>query len=143
MPPEANAEAIDNIGKIPSVKGIYRGDVNLADLSGKLFGDVQALRQSSKPGMEALLKPRSEGFSPVGMRIIAVWNQSVGVGKIKVSTNLANETARRGLPSLLIGLIVPTAWNVALVQQLVARTDGLGFLNKLLPPEAMLFLKLL
>jgi hypothetical protein len=101
LPQEANAEIADNIGKTPSVKGVYRGDVNggeehrIAELSGKLFGDVQALRQSSKPGMEALWKPRSEGFSPVGMRIIAVWNQSGGVGKTTVSTNLAYEAARR------------------------------------------------
>jgi len=107
LPQEVNPEIADNIGKTPSVKGVYRGDVNLAELSGKLFGDVQALRQSSKPGMEALWKPRSEGFSPVGMRIIAVWNQSGGVGKTTVSTNLAYEAARRGLPTLLIGLGAP------------------------------------
>jgi chromosome partitioning protein len=113
LPPEANAEAIDNIGKIPSVKGVYRGDVNLAELSGKLIGNVQALRQSSKPGMQALWKPRSDGFSPEGggaiapLRIIAVWNQSGGVGKTTVSTNLAYEAARRGLPTLLIGLGAP------------------------------------
>lgn len=107
LPQEAKPEIADNIGKTPSVKGLYRNDVNLAELSGKLFGDVQALRQSSKPGMEALWKPRSEGFSPVGMRIIAVWNQSGGVGKTTVSTNLAYEAARRGLPTLLIGLGAP------------------------------------
>ena len=33
-----------------------------------------------------------------------------------------------------LGLVVPTALNAALVQQLVARTGGLGFLNELLPP---------
>jgi cellulose biosynthesis protein BcsQ len=107
LPPEANAEAMDNIGKIPSVKGVYRGDVNLVELSAKLFGDVQALRRSSNHGMEALWKPRDEGNSPVGMRIIAVWNQSGGVGKTTVSTNLAYEAARRGLTTLLIGLGAP------------------------------------
>src|SRR5512139_2864460 len=33
-----------------------------------------------------------------------------------------------------LGLVVPPALNAALVQQLVARTGGLGFLNELLPP---------
>lgn len=33
-----------------------------------------------------------------------------------------------------LGLVVPPALNAALVQQLVARTGGLGFLNDLLPP---------
>jgi len=107
LPLEASPDIADSIGKTPSVKGVYRGDVNLAELNGKLFGDVTALRQSSKPGMEALWKPRGEGFSPVGMRIIAVWNQSGGVGKTTVSTNLAYEAARRGLPTLLIGLGAP------------------------------------
>jgi chromosome partitioning protein len=107
LPLEANAEAMDNVSKIPAVKGVYRGDVNLVELSGKLFGDVQALRASTQPGMQALWKPRSEGFSPVGMRIIAVWNQSGGVGKTTISTNLAYEAARRGLPTLLIGLGAP------------------------------------
>jgi chromosome partitioning protein len=107
LPLEANTETMDNIGKIPSVKGVYRGDVNLVELSGKIFGDVQALRVSSKPGMEALWKPRDGGNSPIGMRIIAVWNQSGGVGKTTVSTNLAYEASRRGLPTLLIGLGAP------------------------------------
>jgi cellulose biosynthesis protein BcsQ len=107
LPQEANAEIADNIARISSVKGVFRGDVNLAELNGKLFGDVQALRQSGKSGMEALWKPRNEGFSPVGMRIIAVWNQSGGVGKTTVSSNLAYEAARRGLPTLLIGLGAP------------------------------------
>ncbi len=34
-----------------------------------------------------------------------------------------------------LGLVVPTALNVVLVQQVVARTGGLGFLNDLLPPR--------
>jgi cellulose biosynthesis protein BcsQ len=107
LPAEANSEALANIGRIPSVKGVYRGDVNLVELSSKLFGDVQALRVSVQPGMQVLWKPRDDGHSPVGMRIIAVWNQSGGVGKTTVATNLAYESSRRGLPSLLIGLGAP------------------------------------
>jgi pilus assembly protein CpaF len=34
-----------------------------------------------------------------------------------------------------LGLVVPTALNVVLVQQVVARTGGLGFLDDLLPPR--------
>jgi len=107
LPAEANSEAMDIIAKIPSVKGVYRGDVNLVELSGKLFGDALARRANFQPGMQGLWKPRSDGYSPVGMRIIAVWNQSGGVGKTTIATNLAYESARRGLPTLLIGLGAP------------------------------------
>ncbi len=113
LPQGVDKEIVDNIRKVPSVKGLYHGDANLAELSGKLFGDVQVLRQSSRSGMEPLWQPRSAGYSPAGgggiapLRIIAVWNQAGGVGKTTVSTNLAYEAARRGLPTLLIGLGAP------------------------------------
>ncbi len=38
------------------------------------------------------------------------------------------------LAATRLGLVVPAALNATLVQQLVARTGGLGFLNELLPP---------
>jgi arsenite-transporting ATPase len=107
LPPEADNAAVENIGKITSVKGIYRGDMNLVELSGKLLGDAQALRSSSLPGMQGLWKPRDENSSPVGLRIIAVWNQSGGVGKTTIATNLAYSAAQRGLPTLLMGLGAP------------------------------------
>lgn len=107
LPGEATLEVVDNLNKISSVKGVYRGDANLAELMGKLFGDVSALRKTTTHGMNILWKSHNEGNSPVGMRIIAVWNQSGGVGKTTVSTNLAYEAARRSLPTLLIGLGAP------------------------------------
>jgi len=107
LPLEASAEVTDSIRGVPCVKGVYHGDVNLIELSAKLLGDVQASRASTQPGMQVLWKLRDEGHSPVGMRIIAVWNQSGGVGKTTVATNLAYEAARRGLPTLLIGLGAP------------------------------------
>jgi arsenite-transporting ATPase len=81
--------------------------MNLVELSGKLFGDVEAKRSNFQPGMQGLWKPHANGYSPVGMRIIAVWNQAGGVGKTTIATNLAYESARRGLPTLLIGLGAP------------------------------------
>jgi arsenite/tail-anchored protein-transporting ATPase len=107
LPPEADAQAAENIASIPSVRGTYRGDMNLLELSGKLLGDVQALRGSNSPGMQALWKPRDDPSSPVGLRIIAVWNQAGGVGKTTIASNLAYEAARRSLPTLLIGLGAP------------------------------------
>jgi arsenite-transporting ATPase len=107
LPLEADAQALDNITRIPSVRGVYQGDMNLVELSGKLFGDVQALRASSKPGVQPAWKPREDGSQPMGMRIVAVWNQAGGVGKTTIASNLAYEAARRSLPTLLIGLGAP------------------------------------
>ncbi len=107
LPPEASADILETIARIPSVKGVYRGDMNLVELVGKLFGDVQAVRQAGKPGMQLLWRTHEDRSAPVGMRIIAVWNQAGGVGKTTVATNLAYEAARRGLPTLLIGLGAP------------------------------------
>jgi arsenite-transporting ATPase len=107
LPAEADAQALDNIARIPSVRGVYRGDMNLVELSGKLFGDVQALRAKGTPGMQGVWKPQEDSSQPVGMRIIAVWNQAGGVGKTTIASNLAYEAARRGLPTLLVGLGAP------------------------------------
>ena len=46
----------------------------------------------------------------------------------------AQASSALSLAATRLGLVVPTALNAALVQQLVARTGGLGFLNELLPP---------
>jgi pilus assembly protein CpaF len=46
----------------------------------------------------------------------------------------AQASSALSLTATRLGLVVPTALNAALVQQLVARTGGLGFLNELLPP---------
>jgi cellulose biosynthesis protein BcsQ len=41
------------------------------------------------------------------LRIVTVWNQCGGSGKTTIATNLAYETARRGIRTLLIGLGAP------------------------------------
>ena len=108
LPLQATPEELEAIGKVPCVKGVYRGDTPLAELNGRMYGDVSAMRSFSHPGMGGVweMSARS-GILPVQMRIIAVWNQTGGVGKTTVSTNLAYESARRGLPTLLIGLGSP------------------------------------
>jgi arsenite/tail-anchored protein-transporting ATPase len=57
--------------------------------------------------MDAVWHTPADASPPVGMRILAVWNQAGGVGKTTVATNLAYEAARRGLPALLVGLGAP------------------------------------
>ncbi len=108
LPVQANPGELEAIGKVPCVKGVYQGDIPLAEVNGRMYGDAIALRTSLRPGMANVWESSvRSGVLPVQMRIIAVWNQTGGVGKTTISTNLAYESARRGLPTLLIGLGSP------------------------------------
>ena len=108
LPVQATQEELETVSKTPCVKGVYRGDTPLAELNGRMYGDAAALRSVVRPGATNVWEaPVRSGIQPVQMRIIAVWNQTGGVGKTTVSTNLAYESARRGLPTLLIGLGAP------------------------------------
>jgi cellulose biosynthesis protein BcsQ len=108
LPSAADQHAYDTVAQIPCVKGVWKGDLNLASLTGKIYGDVQATRQSAVAALSSVWSsPSAPGQTATGLRVIAVWNQAGGVGKTTVSTNLAYDAARRGLPTLLIGLGAP------------------------------------
>jgi len=112
LPLEANQEAMDSVARIPCVKGVYKGDLNLLAIAGEMYAAAQAQRQARlSSGMEAIWN-RSQGVigqgrAPLGLRVVAVWNQAGGVGKTTVASNLAYEASRRGLPTLLVGLGAP------------------------------------
>ncbi len=109
--PDLTAEQalVDRLNAIPNVKAIYKLDVNLSVLVEQMHSDVRATRalrgQTAADGWGTT--PASNGNSPTSTRIISVWNQMGGVGKTTVATNLAYEAARRGYPTLLIGLGAP------------------------------------
>lgn len=109
LPLQASEEQFQTVKNASTVKAVYRGEVNLPELARRMYDDVKSMRTSAQPGMNAAWElaggPRSG--MPVQMRIIAVWNQAGGVGKTTISTNLAYEAARRGLPTLLVGLGSP------------------------------------
>ena len=109
LPLQTPEEQFQMVKQANAVKAVYRGEINLPELARKIYDDTRMLRQSARPGMSAawdgIGAPR--GVMPVQMRIIAVWNQAGGVGKTTISTNLAYESARRGLPTLLVGLGAP------------------------------------
>ena len=107
LPLQASPEEFEAVSRTPCVKGAYRGDLAIAELAGRIYGDALALRGSRQPGLGGVWEAPARGAQPVQMRIVAVWNQTGGVGKTTVSTNLAYESARRGLPTLLVGLGAP------------------------------------
>ncbi len=110
LPLEASREAMDSVAQVPCVKGVYKGEINLVALTGEMYAAATAQRQTRlNQGMEALWnRPQtSGGGAPLGLRVVAVWNQAGGVGKTTIATNLAYEAARRGLPTLLVGMGAP------------------------------------
>jgi len=111
LPLEASREAMDAVAQVPCVKGVYKGEMNLVALAGEIYAAAVATRQARlNQGMEALWsRPQAQPGSgmPLGLRVVAVWNQAGGVGKTTLATNLAYEAARRGLPTLLVGMGAP------------------------------------
>ena len=107
LPAQASPTEMETVSRMPCVKGAYRGDLAIAELTGRIYGDALALRSTLQPGPAGVWAAPPRGVQPVQMRIVAVWNQTGGVGKTTISTNLAYESARRGLPTLLVGLGAP------------------------------------
>lgn len=108
LPFQADEATKGAVAGLPCVKGLYQGDVNLAELAGKIYADALARRQIA-PGATADWRPNQSGRGNAfaGLRIIAVWNQTGGCGKTLLAAGLAYEAARRGLKTLLIGLGAP------------------------------------
>ena len=94
------------IRELPSVKGIYLEDVNLAQVSGRIYADVMALRNQAPAFQTSTCAPMHERMSG-GLRVITVWSRSGGTGKSTVACALALESAQRDIKTLLVGLSVP------------------------------------
>ena len=97
------------ITQIPCVKALFKQELSLPELAGQMYATALSLRPVAQGALEKSVweGPGKTGLLPVATRIIAVWNQSGGVGKTTLATNLAYESARRGLPTLLVGLGAP------------------------------------
>ncbi len=106
LPGDVPDDVVGQIQAVPSVKGIFRGDVNLAELVGRMYDTAMSLR-SRAPALEGAWRQGARPGGMSGLRIISVWNQAGGVGKTTVATNLAYEASQRGLRTLLIGLGAP------------------------------------
>jgi len=107
VPLQDGQNLAQRLREMQNVKGAFVGDLNLLETTGRMYSDLNALRSSRNVSLQAWSQPGSAvpGIAP--LRIITVWNQMGGVGKTTISTNLAYESARRGYPTLLIGLGAP------------------------------------
>ena len=100
--PPAEAEKLsETLLALEPVKAVYQVDANLSVLAERMFGDARAHRRVTGA---SIWSSTAGGPTPVSTRIISVWNQMGGVGKTTISSNLAVEAARRGYPTLLVGL---------------------------------------
>jgi arsenite-transporting ATPase len=95
------------IAAVPSVKGVYSADsFDLTAAISQIHANALARRQMA-PSVGDWGTQKREAAATTGLRIITVWNQCGGSGKTTVATNLAYESARRGIRTLFIGLGAP------------------------------------
>jgi len=106
--PQESLQVKSALDEIQAVRAVYQIDVNLASLLEKMYGDARALRSiQGSTATPAWSGGNGNSAQPVSTRIVSVWNQMGGVGKTTIASNLAAESARRGYPTLLIGLGAP------------------------------------
>jgi arsenite-transporting ATPase len=106
LPSSVPEDVRGQIQAVPSVKGAYLGDFNLAEVAGRIYDTAMSLRAGS-PSFGAPWLGDHRRDSVAGLRIVTVWNEAGGMGKTTVATNLAYEAARRRYRTLLIGLGAP------------------------------------
>jgi cellulose biosynthesis protein BcsQ len=106
LPKEAGDETRKAISDLPSVRGVYLNDINLAQLAGRIFSEVVALRNQA-----TVMGTPSKGYRTDriagGLRVISVWSRTGGCGKSTIAAALALEASQRGIKTLLVGLSVP------------------------------------
>lgn len=106
LPKEAGDVTRKAISDLPSVRGVYLNDVNLAQAAGRIFSEVVALRNQAPIMATPGRGYRTERIAG-GLRVITVWSRTGGSGKSTIATALALEAAQRGIKTLLVGLGVP------------------------------------
>ena len=103
--PEDDVQQVQSaVGNREGVR-FYRDTVNLVELTRTVLADVQALKTKGDWGSPIVAGVGGRQVLPV--RLVGVWSLAGGVGKTTVASNLACAAARRGVPSLLVGLGAP------------------------------------
>jgi Mrp family chromosome partitioning ATPase len=106
LPREAGDDTRKSLRDLPSVRGVFVNDINLAQMAGRIYAEVVALRNQAPTLAQVGKGYRTERIAG-GLRVITVWSRTGGSGKSTVATALALEAAQRGIKTLLVGLSVP------------------------------------
>jgi len=106
LPREAGDDVRKAVQDLPSVRGVFINDLNLAQEANRMFAEVIALRNQAPAFTNRGKGYRTERISG-GLRVITVWNRTGGCGKSTMAVALALEAAHRGIKTLLVGLSVP------------------------------------
>lgn len=118
LPMGVDDAVVGSLRGLAPVKGVFKGDVNINELAGKIYQDALALR-SLAPALTtrawgAAAGGGGGGANATGVRAITVWNRSGGVGKSTIAAALAMAASQRGFKTLLVGLGVPDSLPVML-----------------------------
>ncbi len=105
LPLEAPPAVREEIAALPAVRGVFQGDLNLLEALPRIYADAIS-RRTQAPDLSWATREGGPG-GLMGLRILTVWNQAGGTGKSTIAAALALEAARRGLPTLLVGLGAP------------------------------------
>lgn len=107
VPANVEPELSEQMNSIPSVKSVYRGDVQINDLMTRAYNDAVSLRRTAPSISPQAWGGGRSGGTIAGLRVVAVWGRSGGAGSTSIAAALAQAVARRGLKTLLIGLNAP------------------------------------
>jgi cellulose biosynthesis protein BcsQ len=108
LPPQARPQEVESIERLEAVRGVFSGELNLIEQSGRMYADALVLRRKRAGVLDGVWERGvGERGVPTTLRIATIWSQIGGVGKTTIASNLAYEAARRGFPTLLIGLGAP------------------------------------
>jgi len=106
LPREAGDDVRKAVQHLPSVRGVFIDDLNLAQEANRMFAEVVALRNQA-PAFTRTGKGYHTERIAGGLRVITVWSRTGGSGKSTIAAALALEAAQRGIKTLLVGLGVP------------------------------------
>ena len=108
LPGAVPENTMADIRSMPSVKNIYIKDINLLELTNRIFTEITVMRrQAPALTMPAQRTGMAAGAITSAMRVITVWNRAGGTGKSTIAVSLAIEAAQRGLRTLLVSLDAP------------------------------------